>query len=310
MAILVHIEFNHEKVTNSSLESLSFANKLSYEKKEDVHAVVFNPPNKELKTLYNHGVSVAHCIYVPEKNLFFTKYLFEKINKLELDVSIYITAYSPVYKDIGGYYSANKGIVWVTGVLGDLSSRFNIVRSSCSGQADETWSTDLDSYVITLAQNTTSICDSVKDGKSVKYEYTDVLENSFVKKQEGQSVSLENANIIVAGGMGLKSKENFSMIEELASLLSGVVACSRPVAEEGWRPHDEHVGQTGKVVAPKVYIAVAISGAIQHLAGISKSKVKIAINKDPNAPIFKAVDYGIVGDAFIVIEKIIKTLKK
>tara|TARA_B100001175_G_scaffold24122_1_gene17924 strand:- start:27 stop:506 length:480 start_codon:yes stop_codon:yes gene_type:complete len=123
-------------------------------------------------------------------------------------------------------------------------------------------------------------------------------------------ISLSEAEVVVSAGRGLKGPENWSMIEELAGCLGAATACSKPVSDIGWRPHSEHVGQTGKAIAPNLYIAIGISGAIQHLAGVNSSKIMVAINTDPEAPFFKAADYGIVGDAFSVVPKLIDELKK
>ena len=125
----------------------------------------------------------------------------------------------------------------------------------------------------------------------------------------GNKISLDDAQVVVSGGRGLKGAENWKMIEELAQTLAAATACSKPVADMGWRPHSEHVGQTGKPIAPNLYIAVGISGAIQHLAGVNASKVKLVINTDPEAPFFKAADYGVVGDAFEIVPKLIEKLK-
>ena len=130
-----------------------------------------------------------------------------------------------------------------------------------------------------------------------------------IKKQEGD-ILLPEAELVVSGGRGLKGPENWGMIEDLAKVLGAATACSRPVADIGWRPHHEHVGQTGVAIRPNLYIAAGISGAIQHLAGVNASKVIVVINTDPEAPFFKAADYGIVGDAFDVIPKLTEEIKK
>jgi len=135
------------------------------------------------------------------------------------------------------------------------------------------------------------------------------ISSTSIDKTTGQ-VTIADADIVVSGGRGLKGPENWNMIEELAEVLGAATACSKPVSDLGWRPHSEHVGQTGKPVTSNLYIAVAISGAIQHLAGVNSSKVKVVINSDPEAPFFKAADYGIVGDAFEVVPELVKKLKE
>ena len=142
---------------------------------------------------------------------------------------------------------------------------------------------------------------------------SDINESSVssinIEKSVGK-VSLAEAEVVISAGRGLKGPENWTMVEELADILNAGTACSKPVSDIGWRPHSEHVGQTGKAIAPNLYIAIGISGAIQHLAGVNSSKVMVAVNTDPEAPFFKAADYGIVGDAFEVVPRIINSLKK
>jgi electron transfer flavoprotein alpha subunit len=130
-----------------------------------------------------------------------------------------------------------------------------------------------------------------------------------VNKVSGE-VPLSEAELVISGGRGLKGPENWHLVEDLAKLLGAATACSRAVADAHWRPHHEHVGQTGLAIAPNLYFAIGISGAIQHLAGVNRSKVIVVVNKDPEAPFFKAADYGIVGDAFEVMPKVIEAVKK
>jgi electron transfer flavoprotein alpha subunit len=129
-----------------------------------------------------------------------------------------------------------------------------------------------------------------------------------VQKQEGKLL-LTDADVVISGGRGMKSADNWGPIEELAEVMEGATACSRPVSDEGWRPHAEHTGQTGKIIAPNLYMAFGISGAIQHLAGVSSSKCIVAVNTDKDAPIFEAADYGIVGDALKVLPELIAEIK-
>jgi electron transfer flavoprotein alpha subunit len=189
---------------------------------------------------------------------------------------------------------------------------FTVYKRAYSGNAYAQMIIKSDVKVITLAQNSFDL---------IETENKAVIENSSVSvapvktvikdvhKQTGK-ILLTDADVVVSGGRGMKSPDNWAPLVELASLLGGATACSRPVSDEGWRPHDEHTGQTGKIIAPNLYIAVGISGATQHLAGISSSKFIVAVNSDKNAPIFEAAQYGIVGDAMKVLPKLVSAVKE
>jgi electron transfer flavoprotein alpha subunit len=204
------------------------------------------------------------------------------------------------------------GLVAGAVALPDTSNGFVVKKNVFSGKAFANVAINTEIKIISLNPN--SFAPAEKGGTaevvpvsvSPEAPKTKVLS---VNKLSG-SIPLSEAEKVVSGGRGLKGPENWKMIEELATLLGAATACSRAVTDAGWRPHHEHVGQTGLAIAPNLYMAIGISGAIQHLAGVNRSKVIVVINKDPEAPFFKAADYGIVGDAFEVVPKMIEELKK
>ena len=191
---------------------------------------------------------------------------------------------------------------------------FTVYKRAYSGNAYAKMVINSDVKILTLAQNSFDLVES--ENKAVIGNYDASSEVSViktvvkeVKKQTGK-ILLTDADVVISGGRGMKSPDNWAPITELAALLGGATACSRPVSDEGWRPHDEHTGQTGKIIAPNLYIAVGISGATQHLAGISSSKYIVAINSDKDAPIFEAAQYGIVGDAMKILPKLVDAVKE
>lgn len=192
------------------------------------------------------------------------------------------------------------------------ASPFTVKHSVFTNKAFSTTEIATDVKVIGLAKNAYGLIEDLAGASSESFspELNGNTNTTVVSvDQATDKVTIADAEIVVSAGRGLKGPENWGMIEELAEILGAATACSKPVSDMGWRPHGEHVGQTGKPVATNLYIAIGISGAIQHLAGINSSKIKVVINTDPDAPFFKAADYGIVGDAFEVIPQLNEKLK-
>ncbi|WP_378185591.1 electron transfer flavoprotein subunit alpha/FixB family protein [Aquimarina sp. W85] len=198
--------------------------------------------------------------------------------------------------------------------LPESTSPFTVKRTAFTNKAFNFTEINTDTKVVGLSNNAFGLHEDKVDVTVEDFEPT-LSDDDFTVEvtavdRATDKVSIADAEIVVSGGRGLKGPENWGMIEDLAQVLGAATACSKPVSDMGWRPHSEHVGQTGKPVASNLYIAIGVSGAIQHLAGINASKVKVVINNDPEAPFFKAADYGIVGDAFEVVPQLIEKLKE
>lgn len=206
----------------------------------------------------------------------------------------------------------NAGLVSAVIGLPVSISPFVVNKKAFSGKSMNQIQINADVKVITLSQNTAGIVDF--DGNAAISGFNPLIPDATtnVVSQEVQTgkILLSEAEIVVSGGRGMRSPDNWKPLEELAEVLGAATACSRPVSDEGWRPHHEHVGQTGKVIAPNLYFALGISGAIQHLAGVSSSKVIVAVNKDPEAPIFTAADYGVIGDLQVVLPRMTEAVRK
>ena len=197
--------------------------------------------------------------------------------------------------------------------LPEISDKFIVKNGGFSGKAFSYIEMKSDVKVITLNANSYKVVEA--GGTAEVLAFSPAINDNELKSVVKETVratdkiSLPDAELVVSAGRGLKGPENWGMIEEMANLLGAATACSKPVSDAGWRPHSEHVGQTGIAISPNLYMAIGISGAIQHLAGVSSSKCIVVINKDPEAPFFKAADYGIVGDAFEVVPKLIEAIK-
>jgi len=203
------------------------------------------------------------------------------------------------------------GLVSGAVALPDTANGFVVRKNVFSGKAFANVSINTPIKVIALNPNSYPVKEGEGSAEIAPLNVTAAPRVKVVSTtQASGQVPLTEAEIVVSGGRGLKGPENWGMIEDLAKVLGAATACSRPVADAHWRPHNEHVGQTGIAIAPNLYIAIGISGAIQHLAGVNRSKVIVVVNKDPEAPFFKAADYGIVGDAFEVVPKMTEAVKK
>jgi electron transfer flavoprotein alpha subunit len=204
------------------------------------------------------------------------------------------------------------GLVSGAVALPDTSNGFIVKKNVFSGKAFANISVNTDIKIIALNPNAYKVVAGEGTAEIVSFSATvgqPAVKVTATNKVSGE-VPLTEAEIVVSAGRGMKGPENWGLVEDLAHALHAALACSRPVADAHWRPHNEHVGQTGIAIAPNLYIAIGISGAIQHLAGVNRSKVIVVINKDPEAPFFKAADYGIVGDAFEILPKFTEAVKK
>ncbi len=217
-------------------------------------------------------------------------------------------------KSIAGRLAIKLGVGVVTGAesLPSTDGGMTVQRGVFSGKALATYAYSSDNNIISISRNATPI---VESGSAVTAESLDISGISAatqlveLKRVEG-TIPLPEAELVVSAGRGMKGPENWGIIDDLADVIGATTACSRPVSDTGWRPHHEHVGQTGIAIKPNLYIAIGISGAIQHLAGVNSSKTIVVINKDPEAPFFKAADYGVVGDLFDVVPRLTESIKK
>ena len=315
MEILIFAETDDKgNLKKDAYEIASYASEISSENGGNVNALCFNASNAE--SLSDYGVDKIINSKNEELKNFdpsnYSKCITEVFNNEECN--LLVLSSSSNSKHIGGILSVLTDSSYVTNVISKLTNgeKMTVVRNTFTNKALETVEIIKNKIILAISKNSFGLKE-----KPVKSEFVEINFNITESRNKVKSidratnkVTIADADIVVSGGRGLKGPENWHLVENLAEVLGGATACSKPVSDLGWRPHGEHVGQTGKPVSSNLYIAIGISGAIQHLAGVNSSKVKVVINTDPEAPFFKAADYGIVGDAFEVVPKLIDKLKE
>ncbi len=316
MSVLIFIDTADGHVKKASLEALTYGTKVAEQLGTVAEGIVLGSVTDDLTALGKYGVKKIHHVASDALNQFdaqvFTKVIAEAATATSAKVIVFSNNLSG--KAIAPRLSVRlkAGLVSGAVALPDTSNGFVVKKNVFSGKAFANIAVSTDIKIIALNPNAYQVVAGEGTAEVVALNATvdtGKVKVTAVNKTSGEVV-LTEAEVVVSAGRGLKGPENWGMVEELAKTLHAATACSRPVADAHWRPHNEHVGQTGFAIAPNLYIAIGISGAIQHLAGVNRSKVIVVINKDPEAPFFKAADYGIVGDAFEVVPKFTEAIKK
>ncbi|MBL86954.1 MAG: electron transfer flavoprotein subunit alpha [Winogradskyella sp.] len=313
MSVLVYTESENGKFKKAALEVVSYAKAVADQMGTTVTAVAINADEND--NLGAYGASKVLSVKDGSLDKFNAKKhaaVIEQAAKNE-GAKVVVLSSSANSKYLAPLLAVGLDAGYVSNVVEAPSSTspFTVKRTAFTNKAFANTEINTDVKIVGLSNNSFGIVEA--GGSASVEDFSPSIPDSGVNVESvdkaTDKVSIADAEVVVSGGRGLKGPENWGMIEELADVLGAATACSKPVSDLGWRPHSEHVGQTGKPVASNLYIAVGISGAIQHLAGINASKVKVVINTDPEAPFFKAADYGVVGDAFEVVPTLIEKLK-
>jgi electron transfer flavoprotein alpha subunit len=316
MSVLVFIDTAEDHVKKASLEALSYGAKVAAQLGTTAEGVALGKAPSDLSALGKYGVKKIHHVTNSTLDHFDAQVYTNVIAQVAQASGAKVIIFSNNVdgKAIAPRLSARlkAGLVSGAVALPDTTNGFVVKKNVFSGKAFANIAVNTDVKIIAINPNSYKI--EAGEGTAEVVAFNATVNDAKVKvtnvtKASGE-VPLTEAEVVVSAGRGMKGPENWGIVEDLAKTLHAALACSRPVADAHWRPHNEHVGQTGIAIAPNLYIAIGISGAIQHLAGVNRSKVIVVINKDPEAPFFKAADYGIVGDAFEVVPKLTEAIKK
>ena len=313
MSILIFAETENGKFKQDAFEIASYAINYARTKDTIVTAICFNANDPH--QLSNYGVKKIINSNQSELKKFDPNVYSECIAKVfnnEESQSLILSS-SSNSKHIAGKLAIILEAGYVSNVISAPKSKSNLLikRNTFTNKAFELVEILKQKSILSLSKNSFGLFENKMDSQIDDYKFSNLEFKNKIESVEkvDNIITIADADIVVSGGRGLKGPENWHLIEDLAEVLGAATACSKPVSDLGWRPHSEHVGQTGKPVSSNLYIAIGISGAIQHLAGVNSSKTKVVINTDPDAPFFKAADYGIVGDAFEVVPKLIEKIK-
>lgn len=316
MSVLIFIDQQDGHIKKASFEALSYGAAVAKQLGVDAQGVVLGNVSDDLSGLGKYGVSIVHHINNANLNTFdsqnYTKAIEAAVSASGATVVVF--SFGVNGKSIAPRLSAHLKAGLVAGAISlpDTNNGFTVKKSVFSGKAFA--NITVNSAIKIIAINPNSYKVEEVGGTATVSNIDFSVDTPKVKITASNKITgeipLSEAELVVSGGRGLKGPENWYLVTDLAKEIGAATACSRAVADAHWRPHHEHVGQTGGAVAPNLYFAIGISGAIQHLAGVNRSKVIVVINKDPEAPFFKAADYGIVGDAFEIMPKIVDAVKK
>ncbi len=311
MAVFVYAENINGIYKKAAFEAVSYAKAIAAKTGDSVTAVSINPSDSS-DLLYKYGADKVINVKDAGLKNFSSKAYAQAVNEV-FDGNVIVFPHTTDASSVAPMLAIQKNYSLITNVIEapESTSPFQVKRRAFSGKGFMHAKADAAGVIVTVSQNAYGVKENPASGSEEVKELSIANEDTKVINHEQSSgkLDLKEAEVVVSAGRGLKGPENWGMIEELAYVLGAATACSKPVSDIGWRGHNEHVGQTGKAISPNLYIAVGISGAIQHLAGVNSSKTIVVINNDPEAPFFKSADYGVVGDAFQIIPALTEKIK-